>query len=158
MAGIRQRSTAPELAVQRVLRTLGRRHRINNRDLPGSPDLTNRPENWVIFVHGCFWHRHTHCQRTTTPTRNREAWEEKFTANVTRDRRKASALRRLGYSVFTVWECETIDPTSLEKRIRGKLAKADAKRCTGRPPTKKARSTGSKIITAATKRKTKATK
>jgi DNA mismatch endonuclease (patch repair protein) len=107
LARVRQKGTKPELEVRRVLRQLGHRYRVSNRDLPGSPDLANRSRHWVIFVHGCFWHRHTGCVKSTTPKRNRAFWEAKFAANHARDRRAASMLRRAGYSVVTIWECET---------------------------------------------------
>jgi DNA mismatch endonuclease, patch repair protein len=106
MAGVRQKGTRPELVVRRSLSALGRRYRLNNRDLDGSPDLANRAQRWVVFVHGCFWHRHG-CKASTTPTRNREFWEAKFARNVERDRRAAAALRALGYTVIVIWECET---------------------------------------------------
>lgn len=123
MAGIRQKGTTPELAVRRALTRLGLRYRITNRDLPGSPDLANRSRRWAIFVHGCFWHRHRDCRRTSTPTRNREFWEAKFTANIERDRRAVDALRRAGYHVATVWECETeIECKSLATLISSRLS------------------------------------
>lgn len=117
MAGIRQHATTPELAVRQALRALGIAFRTKNRDLPGSPDLANRARKWAIFVHGCYWHRHEGCDRTTTPTRNREAWEEKFDANVARDRRTAAALAALGYDVLTVWECETRSAGELQHLV-----------------------------------------
>jgi DNA mismatch endonuclease (patch repair protein) len=106
MAGIRQKSTRPELLVGQVLRALGLRYRLTNRDLPGSPDFANRRARWALFVHGCFWHRHG-CSATTTPTRNREFWEAKFARNLARDARALQELRAGGYRVIVVWECET---------------------------------------------------
>jgi DNA mismatch endonuclease (patch repair protein) len=106
MAGVRQRDTTPELAVRRVLTLLGLRYRARNRDLPGSPDVANRGGRWAVFVHGCFWHRHEGCASTTTPTRNRDFWVGKFDANVARDALAVAALRRRGFRVATVWECE----------------------------------------------------
>lgn len=117
MAMVRQTDTAPELAVRVVLRSLGIRYTTRNRDLPGSPDIANRRRRFVIFVHGCFWHRHTGCRRTTTPTRNRAFWEEKFAANVRRDRRASQALRAAGFKVLTIWECQTLDPSRMQGRI-----------------------------------------
>jgi len=128
MAGIRQHATTPELAVRRALRAIGRRYRFSNSDLPGTPDLTNRAERWAILVHGCFWHRHTGCRRTTTPKQNRTAWEEKFAANVSRDRRKAAELRRRGYAVLTIWECETEDDARLQERLQVKFRMVDRRR------------------------------
>ncbi len=106
MASVRRSGTSPELAVRKVLATYGLRYTLNNRDLPGSPDLANRSRRYAIFVHGCFWHRHSNCPRSTTPSRNREFWQAKFDANVVRDRGAIRALRRMGYSVVVVWECE----------------------------------------------------
>ena len=106
MAGIRQKATRPELLVGKVLRALGLRYRLTNRDLPGSPDFAHRRARWALFVHGCFWHRHG-CSATTTPTRNREFWEAKFTRNLARDARAIEELRADGYRVIVIWECET---------------------------------------------------
>ena len=103
---IRQRDTKPERLVRLLLTDLGHSYRTNNRDLPGSPDVANRSQAWAIFVHGCFWHRHLGCSRTTTPKRNREFWQAKFEQNVQRDRRVCGKLRRYGFTVLTVWECE----------------------------------------------------
>ena len=115
---IRQRDTAAELAVRRIIHQLGHRFRVGNRDLPGSPDIANRKRRWAIFVHGCFWHRHNGCSRTTTPKRNREFWEAKFEANIVRDRRVASTLRELGYKIITIWECEIADQIALQRNLK----------------------------------------
>jgi DNA mismatch endonuclease (patch repair protein) len=117
MADIRQAGTEPELAVRRVLTRMGLRYRVKNRDLPGSPDLANRSRRWAVFVHGCYWHRHRGCKRTTTPTRNRAFWQEKFAANVHRDRKVLRELRALGYSVLVVWECEAKAPERLVTKL-----------------------------------------
>lgn len=106
MGGVRQKGTRPELVVRRSLSALGRRYRLNNRDLEGSPDIANRAQHWVVFVHGCFWHRHG-CKASSTPGRNREFWEAKFARNVERDRRASAALRERGYTVVVIWECQT---------------------------------------------------
>jgi DNA mismatch endonuclease (patch repair protein) len=118
---IRQSGTAAELAVRRVIHQLGHRFRVNNRDLPGSPDIANRKRRWAIFVHGCFWHRHIGCSRATTPKRNREFWEAKFEANVARDRRVASELRELGFKTITIWECEIEDRAALRQYLKRDL-------------------------------------
>ncbi len=117
MAGVRQRDTKPELLVRRALSAKSIRFRIKNRDLPGSPDIANRARGWVVFVHGCYWHRHPGCHRTTTPKRNAAFWRAKFDANVARDARSRRALRRLGFRVVTIWECETKQPERLARRI-----------------------------------------
>lgn len=118
MAGVRQKATRPELLVGSALRALGQRYRLHNRDLAGSPDFANRRLGWVLFVHGCFWHRHG-CRATTNPTRNREFWEAKFARNVARDARSAEALRQSGYRVIVIWECETkLGEVELRERLR----------------------------------------
>ena len=86
MGRVRQRGTSPELAARRIVYALGLRYTLNNRDLPGSPDLANRSRRFVIFVHGCFWHRHADCVRASTPKRNRTFWRNKFAHNERRDR------------------------------------------------------------------------
>lgn len=106
MSGIRQAGTDIELALGRLLRSLGAYHSTSNRDLPGSPDLANRRRRWAIFVHGCFWHGHPRCKLATLPKRNRAFWLAKIADNRARDLRKARALRSLGYRVITVWGCE----------------------------------------------------
>ncbi len=118
MAGIRQKNTSPELAVRRILTSLGLRYRVNNRDLPGSPDIANRAKRWAVFVHGCYWHRHPGCKKATTPKRNREFWVAKFEANITRDARAVAKLKELGYRVVTIWECETRDEDGVAKRLK----------------------------------------
>jgi DNA mismatch endonuclease (patch repair protein) len=105
MRRVRRAGTEPELAVRRVLSDLGLRYTLRNRDLPGSPDIANRRKRFAIFVHGCFWHRHAGCRRTTTPKANRAFWEAKFEANIMRDRRAIRDLKRLGYRVVVIWEC-----------------------------------------------------
>lgn len=106
MSNVRQRGTTPELQVAQLLRPLGNRFRSNTKALPGSPDFSNSRLRLTVFVHGCFWHRHSGCRACTTPKSNREFWAEKFRANVRRDRSVARRLRALGYSVITVWECQ----------------------------------------------------
>ncbi|MGA7617520.1 MAG: DNA mismatch endonuclease Vsr [Thermoanaerobaculia bacterium] len=118
MGRVRQRATEPELVVRHVAYAIGLRYRTRNRDLPGSPDLANRSKQWAVFVHGCFWHRHESCARTTTPTRNRTFWMRKFETNVERDRRVRRELRRAGWRTVVIWECETSDPTVIERRLR----------------------------------------
>lgn len=106
MRSVRQFGTGPELALRRWLWRAGVRYRCTNRDLPGTPDIANRAEKWAIFVHGCFWHGHRGCRAATVPKRNRQFWLEKIADNKRRDARKAAALRKLGFSVATAWECK----------------------------------------------------
>ena len=116
MARIRQKGTKIEAAVASALRDLGLHYRKNVRKLPGSPDFANRSKRWAVFVHGCFWHHHTGCYRATIPKSNRGFWLQKFRDNKRRDARSAQLLRRQGYRVVVIWECQ-------EGRIRDKLTK-----------------------------------
>ena len=122
MQGNRARDTRPELAVRKLLTKLGYRYRLHARDLPGRPDIVFRGRHKVIFVHGCFWHRHPRCRFAYTPKSNVNFWLEKFEENVSRDRRVARALRSLGWGVVTVWECETANLDRLTDRLRRQLA------------------------------------
>lgn len=115
---IRQHGTTPELLVRGIVRSLGSHYRVSNRDLPGSPDLANRSQHWAVFVHGCFWHSHARCVRATVPKRNRRFWTAKLRANQARDKRSIRELRRLGFRVFVVWECELEHPTRVLRRLR----------------------------------------
>lgn len=119
MSRVRQKGTGGELRVGGVLRQLGLAYRRNVRKLPGSPDFANRSRKWAVFVNGCFWHQHSGCVRATMPKTNRTFWETKFAANRLRDLRASRSLRRQGYCVVTVWECETED----DERLRRKLSK-----------------------------------
>jgi DNA mismatch endonuclease (patch repair protein) len=95
--------------------------RRNVKSLPGSPDLVTRDGLLAIFVHGCFWHRHRGCPRTTTPKRNKVFWLAKFRANMSRDRRKARALRARGVDVLVIWECETKSLDKVVAKLAGAL-------------------------------------
>jgi DNA mismatch endonuclease (patch repair protein) len=105
MALIKGRDTKPERILRRLLHSFGLRYRLHSKDLPGKPDLVFRKFGAVVFVHGCFWHRHAGCSIATVPKTNWEFWEEKFRLNVKRDSRAVRALRTLGWRVFIVWEC-----------------------------------------------------
>jgi DNA mismatch endonuclease, patch repair protein len=106
MGRVRQSGTAPEMAIRRAVSTLGLRYTVSNRDLPGSPDLANRSRRWAIFVHGCYWHRHAGCYKTTTPRTNTDFWLNKFSRNIARDEAARIELERRGYRVLTFWQCD----------------------------------------------------
>lgn len=125
MGQVRQHGTSAELAVRRLVSDLGFRYRVSNRGLAGSPDLANRSRERVIFVHGCFWHRHRRCSRTTTPKRNRQFWLEKFADNEARDRRVTRTLRRQGFKVVVIWECQIEQqPGAVARRLAKALGTA----------------------------------
>ncbi|MES3013874.1 MAG: DNA mismatch endonuclease Vsr [Pseudomonadota bacterium] len=107
MAGIGGKNTRPEMAVRQHLFAAGFRYRLHRRDLPGRPDIVLPKYKTVIFVHGCFWHRHTGCRFAAVPATNAQFWREKLDGNVERDRRSARALRAAGWRVLRVWECRT---------------------------------------------------
>lgn len=120
MAAIRGKDTRPEMALRLALFAAGFRYRLHMRELPGSPDLVFSKHRAVLFVHGCFWHRHEGCRYTTTPRSNEEFWRLKFRDNVSRDKRNVGLLREAGWRVGIVWECalrrsvpETVDAVSL---------------------------------------------
>ena len=117
MRRVRQRRTKPEDQVADILRSLGIRFRRNVRTLPGSPDFANKSRKWVVFVNGCFWHRHEGCVRTTTPTRNRAFWLAKFDANTVRDTKKTSLLRAMGFKIVVIWECEAAGNACVRRRL-----------------------------------------
>lgn len=118
MARIGQRDTAPELSVRQSLHRLGYRFRLHRRDLPGRPDITLPRYRTIIFVHGCFWHRHANCRYAYMPKSRVEFWSNKFEKNVERDERVRRELEASGWNVITVWECETFDADRLEARVR----------------------------------------
>lgn len=105
MSGIRGKNTKPELAVRSYLHACGYRFRLHRKDLPGQPDLVLPKYRLVIFVHGCFWHRHSGCYYATSPATRKEFWQEKLQKNVERDARQIEQLHELGWRVLTLWEC-----------------------------------------------------
>jgi len=105
------------MAVRRLAHALGMRFRLHRADLPGRPDLVFPRYRTAVFVHGCFWHRHGGCKKSTSPKTKVEYWEAKFRTNVERDARNASELERMGWRVLTVWECETRDLELLKEKL-----------------------------------------
>lgn len=105
MASIRGKNTKPELVVRKALHRRGFRFRLHAKDVPGRPDLVFRKFNAVVFVHGCFWHRHEGCRHATVPSTRTEYWTSKFERNVVRDNEVRSRLIEAGWRVATVWEC-----------------------------------------------------
>jgi len=106
MQAVRSKNTGPEQALRRALHKLGFRYRLHVRNLPGSPDLVFPGRRKVIFVHGCFWHRHGCRKGRSMPATRKAFWEAKFKSNRTRDRRHRERLRRDGWALLTVWECQ----------------------------------------------------
>jgi DNA mismatch endonuclease (patch repair protein) len=117
MRRVRGKDTAPELAVRRALHAMGLRFRLHRSDLPGRPDIVLPGRRTAIFVHGCFWHRHEGCRRASTPAVREEFWAAKFARTVERDAEQAAALKKLGWDVAVIWECELRSPGRLESRL-----------------------------------------
>ena len=118
MAGIGGKDTKPELALRKGLFALGLRYRLHDRKLPGRPDIVLPRWNAVVFVHGCFWHRHPGCRFATMPSTRTEFWLDKFEKNVARDQRNVVALQTLGWRVLVVWECDIkADPGGTVQRV-----------------------------------------
>ena len=107
MSRIRSRDTKPEMAVRRLLHAVGYRFRVNDRNLPGRPDIVFSKRRSVIFVHGCFWHQHEGCIDCSRPDSNREYWRPKLLRNVMRDEENVRKLTQMGWRVFVIWECQT---------------------------------------------------
>lgn len=127
MQAVKSGDTKPEMIVRRLVHRLGYRYRLHVADLPGKPDLVLPRLKLVIFVHGCFWHRH-HCRSgQSLPASRVDYWGPKFERTVCRDRRNARKLRRLGWRVVTVWECQTTAGRreQLAGRLAGCLERAD---------------------------------
>ena len=121
MSRIKGRDTVPEVVVRRIVHRLGFRFRLHRKDLPGRPDLVFPRYRSVVFVHGCFWHRHEGCRFAYEPKTRTGFWSEKFHRNVARDRDNEKALRALGWRVLVIWECEMRNLTALEERLLAHL-------------------------------------
>ena len=106
MAAVKSRGTVVELRVRRSLHSAGLRYRLHRKDLPGSPDVVLPSLRTIVFVHGCFWHRHAGCKRASTPASHTEYWLPKLARNVQRDRVNSQRLADLGWTVLVVWECQ----------------------------------------------------
>jgi len=120
MSRVRGRDTKPEMLVRRLAHGMGYRYRLHRRDLPGSPDLVFPSRRKVIFVHGCFWHRHLEpdCKLARLPKSKLDFWGPKLETNRERDERNVVLLEELGWDVLVIWECQTKNRGQLQARIR----------------------------------------
>ena len=118
MSRISGRDTKPEIEVRKFLFGNGYRFRINKKELPGKPDIVLPKYKTVIFVNGCFWHGHTNCEKASLPKSNSEFWENKISKNVVRDNRNCRELKKLGWRVVVIWQCEIGSKVRLEKTFK----------------------------------------
>lgn len=116
LGSVRSKSTKPELIVRKFLHAKGFRFRINKKTLPGKPDLVLKKHQSVVFIHGCFWHRHVGCKNASNPKKNITFWNDKFKMNIVRDKKVQKELELLGWNVIIIWECE-LNENGLEELI-----------------------------------------
>ena len=127
MSRVGRSDTKPEKSVRSILHKLGYRFRIQNRNLPGSPDICLSRYMTVVFVHGCFWHRHRDCKYASTPKTRRVFWTKKFEANMARDRNVKRQITRMGWTHLTIWQCELKNPERLLNRLMRTLPRIKRK-------------------------------
>ena len=118
MSKVKSKDTNPEMIVRRIVFMMGFRYRLHQKNLPGSPDLVLKSRRKIIFVNGCFWHRHEGCAKAALPNSRVEFWTNKLERNQERDAENVEKLDADGWSVLTVWECETNDQIMLENMIK----------------------------------------
>ena len=117
MSAIKSKNTKPEIKVRKILHSMGYRFRLHSKDLPGSPDIVLPKYKTVIFVHGCFWHRHENCKYASTPKTRKEFWNKKFTENKKRDSEIQEKIKILDWRSVVIWECETKNIKNLRDKI-----------------------------------------
>jgi DNA mismatch endonuclease (patch repair protein) len=126
MSRIRGKNTTPEKRVRTLLHRLGYRFRLHVKNLPGKPDIVLPKYKTVIFVHGCFWHRHRGCRNCTMPTHRQDFWLAKLNGNAARDKVHQRVLRKLGWRSIVIWECETECDTcarGLQRQLSRRVAR-----------------------------------
>lgn len=117
MGRIKGRDTKPENHVRSLIHKMGYRFRVHRKDLPGNPDIVLPRHKKIVFVHGCFWHGHKRCPRSKRPSTNEGFWNRKLNKNIERDKRFQRELRRLGWKLLVVWECETKKTDQLIRKL-----------------------------------------
>jgi DNA mismatch endonuclease, patch repair protein len=118
MSRVRRKGTEPELVVRKTAHRLGFRFVLHRKDLAGYPDIVFPKYRAVIFVHGCFWHRHGDCRKASIPKTRRKYWTRKFERNVARDAAARRTLRQSGWRVLTIWECQARHEARLARKIK----------------------------------------
>ena len=117
MSNIKSKNTKPEIIVRSLLHQKGFRFRLHDKKLPGKPDIVLKKYNAVVFIHGCYWHRHENCRLTSTPKQNAEFWNKKFSDNIHRDNEVYYQLKKLGWRTAIIWECCIRDKKNLSDTI-----------------------------------------
>lgn len=121
MAAIKSKNTKPEIEVRKLLHSMGYRFRLHMKDLPGNPDIVLKKYKTVIFVNGCFWHRHPNCKYASIPKTRPEFWSQKFKSNVERDKNNYIKIKNLGWKYIVVWECELKNRSDLVEKLKFSL-------------------------------------
>lgn len=117
MSHIKGKNTKPEMLIRRLIHSLGYRYRLHVKSLPGIPDLVFPSRRKVIFIHGCFWHRHSCLKGRSMPSTNKDFWKNKFIANKRRDKQHQNEFRKLKWGVLTIWECQTKNLSKIKRKI-----------------------------------------
>ena len=128
MSKIRSKNTKPEKTVRKILDKLNVKYNIHTKMLFGTPDIIIPEIKKIIFVNGCFWHQHKNCKRANIPKTNKEYWIKKLSRNIKKQNTDIKDLRKLGWSISVIWECQTKDETALRKKIK-RICKNDEKHC-----------------------------
>ena len=122
MSRVKSRNTRPEIAVRRLVWKLGHRYRLHHATLPGTPDIVFKSKRKIIFVHGCYWHRHDCRRGRSTPATRIDYWLAKFAKNQARDQQVCRDLTEAGWSILAIWECELTDLPAVEAKLAAFLA------------------------------------
>jgi DNA mismatch endonuclease (patch repair protein) len=123
MSAVKNKNTTPEIRVRKALFAKGFRYKINDKSLPGSPDIVLMKYHTAIFVHGCFWHGHRNCKKATRPTSNVDFWNKKIERNIKRDIKAKRELRKAGWQVIIVWQCKVSNIKSLHETVKRLIIK-----------------------------------
>lgn len=118
MSRIRNKNTAPELAVRKILTEIGIRYRLHSAKLPGKPDVVITKRKKLIFINGCFWHQHKNCRRASAPKSNRRYWTDKLKRNIEKQKEDMKKLKKDGWKILLIWECRTGSKISLKNKIK----------------------------------------
>lgn len=117
MTKIKSKNTKPEIAVRKILTKFSARYRLHNSKLAGKPDIVITKAKKIIFINGCFWHQHKNCKKQAMPKVNKKYWEPKLQRNIEKQERDIKLLKKQGWKVYKIWECQTSDKNKLAQKI-----------------------------------------